>query len=152
MSLGHQILELLRGVWEALVLSTTLVRTGMFDFICLLALYKALSAAVVGVACIVHRLLVCILNILAHVGELLQDFDPTGRALRSGTHCSHRQDLRTHKLHLPAQESVRAEFWPDSVAFDESREVFCAELIRGLVCEKKYDKSLSAVWSNDLGL
>jgi hypothetical protein len=47
-----------------------------------------------------------------------------------------------------AQESACAEFWPDSVSFDESEEVFCAELVREVMYEKKDKKSLSAIWSN----
>jgi hypothetical protein len=51
-----------------------------------------------------------------------------------------------------AQESACADFWPDSVSFDESDEVFCAELVREVIYEKKNKKSLSAIWSNGLVL
>lgn len=50
------------------------------------------------------------------------------------------------------QEKARTEFWPDSVAFDESEEVFCAELIREVICEKKDKKGSATVWSNGLVL
>jgi hypothetical protein len=51
-----------------------------------------------------------------------------------------------------AQESACADFWPDSVSFDESEEVFCAELVREVIYKKKDKKSLSTVWSNGLVL
>lgn len=51
-----------------------------------------------------------------------------------------------------AQEGACAEFWPDSFAFDESKEVFCAELLREIIYQKEDKKSLSAVWSNGLAL
>ncbi|KAH7093616.1 heterokaryon incompatibility protein-domain-containing protein [Paraphoma chrysanthemicola] len=51
-----------------------------------------------------------------------------------------------------AQDSVCGDFWPDSVAFDESKEVFCAELVREVIHENGDRKSPSTVWSNGLVL
>lgn len=49
-------------------------------------------------------------------------------------------------------ESVRASFMPDISDLDESKDLFCAEIVREAMYEKSDKKKLLTVWSNGLVL